>query len=347
MPHKRLIPPRITYVILALALSVLACALPAGGPTADNTARTDTPPVKVPRASPAGTVHPPAAGQQKYRTVHQSDPERSVVSDLSGQWLATFTNGAYTVTLAGPERTFTDPNGRNPVVSHVWVRTLPRPFDGQVDQDWLNKALADSSPDIFAIAMQYTAGAPLVQNGQGLQIAGPASYGPVKADDTREEGGDFNDYLGVAWKFGGKEHAPKADFLHSLDCSGFMRLVWGYRGGLPLSYSPDGGQSIPRHSWEILANAPGVVVIADDETQVSDFSKLEAGDLVFFHAKKEEHDPQIDHVGLFLGKDSGGHYRFISSRQTINGPTFGDVGGASLLDGGGLYAKSFRAARRF
>jgi hypothetical protein len=54
----------------------------------------------------------------------------------------------------------------------------------------------------------------------------------------------------------------------------------------------------------------------------------------------------IDHVGLYLGKDSAGNYRFISSRKTVNGPTMGDVGGKSVLNGTGLYAKTFVAARR-
>ena len=41
------------------------------------------------------------------------------------------------------------------------------------------------------------------------------------------------------------------------------------------------------------------------------------------------------------------NHRFISSRKSANGPTLGDTNGKSLLDGTGLYAKSFRAARRF
>jgi len=49
---------------------------------------------------------------------------------------------------------------------------------------------------------------------------------------------------------------------------------------------------------------------------------------------------------MYLGVDSGGHHRFVSSRKTANGPTLGDLGGKSLLDGTGHYAVSFRAARR-
>jgi hypothetical protein len=47
-----------------------------------------------------------------------------------------------------------------------------------------------------------------------------------------------------------------------------------------------------------------------------------------------------------MGKDVAGHPRFISSRKTADGPTFGDVGGRSTLDGTGLYASSLRAFRR-
>ncbi len=286
------------------------------------------------------------SAQEKYTYTRQSDPDRTEVTDPSGHWLATFTDNAHTVILTGPKRTFSDPNAKHPVVTSTWVRVLSKPFAGEVDEGWLANALQDTSPDVFAIAMQYVAGAPAISDDQGLQIAGEAKYGPVKEDDTREEGGDFNDYLGVPWTFDGRERQPKSDFFRSLDCSGFMRMVWGYRAGLPLVYKPDDGNAVPRHSWEILASAPGVIIIPDTEAQATDLARLSPGDLVFFHAKKEDHDPQIDHVGMYLGKDTGGHYRFISSRQTIDGPTFGDVAGSSLLDGTGLYARSFRAARR-
>ena len=55
----------------------------------------------------------------------------------------------------------------------------------------------------------------------------------------------------------------------------------------------------------------------------------------------------IEHSGIFLGVDSKGHYRFISSRSQANGPTFGDAGGTSILDGRDAYwAVRFRTARR-
>jgi hypothetical protein len=322
----------IFLVLLVITLAVLACNMPlaVGG-----------------KKSPATTSHA-TSETPSYHYTRLSDPPRTQVTDADGHWLATFTDNAYTVTLLGAQRTFSEPGAKNPVITNVWVRVLQAPFNGTADEDWLSRILNDQSPDVLAIAMQYITGAPPITASNGLQIAGKASYGPAKVDDTREEGGDFSDYLGIAWKFGEVTHQPKADFFQSLDCSGFMRMVWGYRSGLPLTYAPESGRSIPRHSWEILASGPGIVIIPDaNDTQITDFSHLQTGDLVFFHAKTETHDPQIDHVGMYLGQDTAGHYRFISSRQTIDGPTMGDIGGSSLLDGQGLYGRSFRAARRF
>jgi hypothetical protein len=36
---------------------------------------------------------------------------------------------------------------------------------------------------------------------------------------------------------------------------------------------------------------------------------------------------------MFLGVDAAGAYRLISSRKSINGPTFGDYAGRSVLNG--------------
>jgi len=358
-------------IVLVLTLTVLSCNMPAFVGTAGSNATptavaspSQIVAMALPSPTAAATLVSPTSKaatdvpqvtpslvtkeSKVYHLKQLSDPARTQVMDLDGHWLATFTDHAYTVTLLGAKRSFTEPSAKDPVTSTVWVRVLAEPFNGTVDEHWLSQALSDHSPDVLAIAMQYITGAQPITNKDGLQIAGKASYGPIKEDDTREEGGDFNDYLGIAWKFNGKTHQPDPAFSKSLDCSGFMRMVWGYRSGLPLTYTPDGGVSIPRHSWDILASGPGVMIIPDvDDTQITDFSRLETGDLVFFHAKTESHDPQIDHVGMYLGKDTGGNDRFISSRQKIDGPTMGDIGGGSILNGKGLYASSFRGARRY
>ena len=194
--------------------------------------------------------------------------------------------------------------------------------------------------------MQYIKNAPPVYDSSGLQIAGEAAYGPLLPDGSREEASDFSDYLGVPWQYPDRTRAAKPDHFRSLDCSGFMRMVWGYRSRLAFTYTPD-GVDVPRHSWEMLDSGPGIVVVPDTDQQLTDMTVLQPGDIVFFDAKQTDGGTRIDHVGMYLGKDSAGHSRFISSRQHEDGPTMGDAGGASLLDGTGLYARSFRAVRRW
>lgn len=55
---------------------------------------------------------------------------------------------------------------------------------------------------------------------------------------------------------------------------------------------------------------------------------------------------RLDHTGMYLGNDTEGHKVFISSREEANGPTIGDKGGASRLDGNGYYAAALRSAKR-
>ena len=289
------------------------------------------------------TVAGPVAAAGPYTLTQLSDPARTVVTDATGAWVATFTDGARTVALVGPARTFAEATAAHPVVSTTWVRLLAAPFAGTVDTAWLDAALADSSPDILAIAMQYVVGAPSLYNATGLRIAGDADYGPLQPDGTRQEGSDFNDSLGVAWTYGSTTDQPEADQFGSLDCSGFTRMIWGYRGGIPLILNPN-GVALPRRATQQHTSAPGVLTI-NSTVQVTDFTRLQPGDLVFFDADAGD-GPQSDHVGTYLGRDTGGHYRFISSRKSANGPTLGDTSGKSILDGTGYYAKAFRAARR-
>ena len=292
----------------------------------------------------------------KIRIKRHTRPDRTEVRDSTNNWLATFTDGAYTVTLAGPVRTFTESTAAPPVRHGVWIRTLPAPFEGNVDSDWLKSALKankQAAPDVAAIAMQYIAGAPVIFE-DDLQIAGDASYGPLK-NGEREEGSDFNDYLGIEWVYEEQVDKPEKRQRHSLDCSGFIRMVWGYRHHLPGNNCPttvplclkpqESHSAIPRRAFEMYDAAPGVVIVPDTKVQVKDFSKIGIGDFVFFDADESD-GTQIDHIGMYLGLDAGNHYRFISSRQGANGPTLGDFRGKSILDGTGLYARTFRAVRR-
>jgi cell wall-associated NlpC family hydrolase len=289
---------------------------------------------------------------------HLSDPERVEVRGASRRAIALFTQGAATVTLAGPTRTFSDPAGTARVRHGVWVRMLPRPFDGDVDWTWLGSALAanaDRRPDVLAIALQYVKGAPSLFAGE-LRIAGDACYGPLRRDGSRDEGSDFNDYLGIAWTYpDGEVDEPEARQERCLDCSGFVRMVFGYRRAfphagygisIPLSLRPVRDRSaLPRRAFEMLRGGPGRIIIRNDGMQVVDLSKVRIGDLVFFDAETDD-GTRIDHVGIYVGLDRRARHRFLSSREGANGPTMSDIRGASVLDGLGFYARAFRAVRR-
>jgi len=286
----------------------------------------------------------------------KASPRVVQVQNPVGRWVATFTERAYTVALAGPMRTFREPDVDPSVTHKVWIRTLPVPFTGKGDTAWLAYARRANQlriPDVLAIAMQYVKGASKIFEGD-LQIGGDARYGPMK-HGKREEGSDFNDYLGIEWTYPEKLDKPEKRQKHCLDCSGFIRMVRGYRHSLPgagyadtvpLCLDPRSDRSaMPRRAFEIYEAGPGVVIVPNTGIQVTEFSDLAVGDLVFFDADASD-GVRIDHVGMYLGVDAGGRHRFISSRKGANGPTFGDYRGRSTLDGTGLYAQSFRAIRR-
>lgn len=277
-------------------------------------------------------------------------PDAAPVAGLPGSELArvSFTLGAHTVRIAGPSRSFTDASHGTTatVVTDSYVYLLPRPYDGTVDDGWLAPRLAGTEPDLLAIAAQYLEGAPPRFDTNGLQIAGDGGYGTAI-------GADFNDYLGVAWSYpSGKIDPPQPAELRNLDCSGYTRIVFGFRGGLPLSIgTPSSRASLPRTAQQQLDWGPGVLVIPYTGARVVDLAPLRPGDLVFFDASDDGR--VIDHVGIYLGRDSLGHARMISSRNSMRGPVFRDGSGTdgestsrSILDGDGLYGRSLRAARR-
>jgi cell wall-associated NlpC family hydrolase len=290
------------------------------------------------------------------------NPERVEVFDGDAR-VATFTLGCYTVTMTGPERTFAETfvvNGERRLaqVTHTtWVRAAPGPVTENVDQRWLRHALAANdagTPDVLALGMQYVKDAPPITLGD-VQIAGDASYGPLQSDGSREEGSDFNDYLGLRWLYPSDPlDLPELRQKQCLDCSGYIRMIWGFRHHLPdtgyldtvpLCLDPKQGLALPRRAVQMCDDATGIVLIENTGEQVTNFGPLEIGDLLFFDADDNDGDA-IDHVGMYLGIDANGRHRFISSRKTADGPTLGDVGGPSLLDGTGLFARSFRAVRR-
>lgn len=279
-----------------------------------------------------------------------TSPARTVVRE-GGRVLAVFTDGARTVTIDGPKRTFSEPAATKAAVHTTsWVRLAPKPWEpGQEDApwftEWFAEARADTSPDVLEVATQYVIDAPAEKDGEGVRYRGDASFGPVKASGAgRKEQSDFFDYLGKPWTFPDAKGEPDDTRYGAVDCSGYVRLVYGYRMGMPLLGTNEPGPGLPRRAYAIAAHGPGVELVPNKQVRASAYGVLQPGDLVFFEV---EDDPEtLDHVGIYLGLDDGGHHRFISSRERINGPTLGDVGGTSLLDDGGHYSTAWRAARR-
>ncbi|MFJ3310535.1 C40 family peptidase [Streptomyces sp. NPDC086549] len=288
------------------------------------------------------------------------NPARTVARDRHGTVIATFTDGARTAVLTGPSRTFMEPRTTDAkVVTNSWVRLLPKAWARGAEQsdwfkDWLKTRLGSRDPDILVTAFDYVAGAPDRRNAAGLRYSGPARYGPRIIDDSgrarrgkRRMGSDFYDYLGVPWTFpDGVVRRPEKDRRRSIDCSGYVRLVYGYRSGLPLnSRNSPSGSGLQRTADGIAHGPLGVQVIPLTDRRPDVIQGLQPGDLVFFRTRKLS-GGRIGHVGIYLGLDTDDHPRFISSRKIANGPTMGDKGGTSRLDGEGYYARGLRGARR-
>lgn len=316
----------------------------------------------------------------------QSSPAR--VEVLNGNTVvATFTDKCYTVSMAGPSRTFTETNNvtgstnvKSYVMSHgTWVRKLTAPFNiatynsnptpqKEVLKQWLYDAVTANKngvPDVLETAMQYLEGAPSQSglfNNQAVQLYGDAKY---------SSGGDYNDYFQVTINYTNpwaKTDAPEANESLSLDCSGYMRMIWGARrnsagsytdGQIPLSIDKNdswdnSNMTMTRTSYAMYANSPGEIIIAHTGvTAMNLVSKLNIGDLVFFDDNIGTSSSKINHVGMYVGQwtkpgTATTYARFISSRTSINGPTMGDYKGASLLNYSitSKYSKTFCAARR-
>jgi hypothetical protein len=304
---------------------------------------------------PFGDGPVPTSG---YRFERRHAPARTVVRAPDGQVVATLTDGARTALLTGPTRTWDEPRTTSAVVrSNAWVRLMPGAWgDGKERtgwfREWLPKALADRSPDVIGVAFEYGDGAHDQRTASGLRYAGRAHFGPRVPGRSPtsfhylDEQSDFYDYLGIPWAFpDGTRKYPQQARYGDVDCSGFMRLVWGYRMGYPMHATNAPGIGLPRRAFAIATRAPGVLLIADSGRRPTDISSLQPGDLVFFSIDiGRPHG--IDHCGMYLGPDEEGHPRFYSSRSRANGPTMGDLAGRATLDGDGFYAQGLRMARR-
>ncbi|MFD9977358.1 NlpC/P60 family protein [Streptomyces sp. NPDC059017] len=265
-----------------------------------------------------------------------------------------------------------------PEVTHdLWVRLLDTPFDGTLApalerrlRDWAG----DTSPDALGYAamfLPHAAGAvdPVI----GTRVLGEAGYGPFNTttgDGTREIGADFWEYMGLdTWNFPNGEAPAQPENTGSqkrwagfLDCSGYVRMVYGHHMGIPMvNYRDFDGTNLPRESADQAAKGPGVVVAGLTAEGVPGqapppLDGLRVGDLVYFDAYDSAGDDEgagddrgtIDHVGIYLGRDQDGRRRFASSRKTPDGPTMADLGALSVLDAGTeLYSRSLRVIRRF
>jgi cell wall-associated NlpC family hydrolase len=286
-----------------------------------------------------------------------SSPARTVARSAAGDVVATFTDGARSAVLTGPSRTWREPRTTSATVtSDAHVRLMPDAWSKGREKSawfkgWFEKTLASTEPDILDTAFQYGDGAPAMRK-KGLRYAGDAQFGPIVPGESEQsfhfhdEKSDFYDYLGIPWTFSDGTHAsPEQARLGDVDCSGFMRLVWGYRSGFPLHNTNTAGVGLPRRAFAIASYAPGVVLVPDTQARPTDISLLQPGDLVFF-AINIGKPIAIDHCGLYIGLDDAGHPRFLSSRSQANGPTMGDLAGRATLDGDGFYAAGLRVARR-
>lgn len=289
------------------------------------------------------------------------NPARSVLRDGSGRIQAVFTDGARTATLTGPARTFEEPASTSSKVSTTdWVRLMPEPWKkGAEKEKWFKEWYAEyansKKDDLFAFAFQYVAGAPVKKDEQGIAYAGDANFGPLnttgaEGGDLRLEQSDFYDYLGVPYPFrDGATGTPEAMRAKSLDCSGFIRMVFGYRARYPLMSSDTSGDGLPRTANGMARSKEGADVLPlagiTPKDRPSNIDQLQPGDIVFFKLDARTKD-RLDHVGMVLGHDTEGHLIFVSSREEVNGPTIGDIGGVSRLDGNGYYAKTLRSAKR-
>jgi cell wall-associated NlpC family hydrolase len=296
-----------------------------------------------------------------YEFVRASNPPRTIVRSDTGQWRATFTDGSYTVRHSGPTRVFAEPvqsgitAGDQTVTHNSYVRVMTSkwPSGGIPTAAEVDALLARTDPDVFAVAMQYIHGAPTVTvadsnayTGQ-RRISGDAAYGP-------DVGADFNDHLGVDWNYGtawgGTDNNENSEYGR-LDCSGFVRMVFGYRMGMTLAKSGDERPSVAIARTSAMqadsTKSTGVSIIAPGSSKPTSFGNLAPGDLVFFDS--DGPDGTIDHVGIYLGVDDEGNDRVLSSRNSLLGPTMKDSASGSspsILNGSGWMPSGLRSARR-
>ncbi|MFC8764093.1 NlpC/P60 family protein [Streptomyces sp. NPDC057193] len=245
-----------------------------------------------------------------------------------------------------------------PTVTHSdWVRVLDQPFDGTwtpAVEAQIRAWAGSTAPDVLAYAAMFLPGAPAVNAGAGTaagkQVLGQAGYGYLDPQGNRYEGADFHEYMNLGWTFpDGTYTGPSSKQVGNLDCSGYTRMVFGYHHKVPLAAGSDtSGTRLPRKSRDMVDHAPGVRVDRTAGGTPPAAAQLQPGDLVLFNADSGDDSTTVtvDHVGIYLGRDTNGRRRFLSSRKTGNGPTMSDLAGSSTLDGTGTYATKLHTVHR-
>ncbi|MFD3534047.1 NlpC/P60 family protein [Streptomyces sp. NPDC058664] len=245
-----------------------------------------------------------------------------------------------------------------PTVTHGdWVRVLDQPFDGTWTpalETQIRAWAGSTAPDVLAFAAMFLPGAPAVTAGAGTaagrQVLGEAGYGYLDPQGNRYEGADFHEYMNTGWTFpDGTYTGPSSKQVGNLDCSGYTRMVFGYHHKVPLAAGADtSGTRLPRKSRDMVDHAPGARIDQTAGGAAPAAALLQPGDLLLFNADSGDDGPTVtvDHVGIYLGQDTNGKRRFLSSRKTGNGPTMSDLAGSSTLDGTGTYATKLHTVHR-
>ena len=101
----------------------------------------------------------------------------------------------------------------------------------------------------------------------------------------------------------------------SLDCSGFLRMVYGYRMGYPLRGTNTKGTGLPRRAYAIAGFGPGVQLVPNNGKRPGITSAPARRPVVLPRISRDRRDgpattTHIEHSGMYLGIDDRGHHRF-------------------------------------
>ena len=289
------------------------------------------------------------------------NPTRIEVSE-GGEWVATFTPGCYTVTLAGPERTFAETfrRGGATLASRSPTRPgcgrRPVPLD-QRGRRALAGPRAGREPGGHAGRSGHR---DAVRQGRARHerrrpgIAGDASYGPLDAEG--EAGGRvrlqrlpraplaLSDRAPGSPR-GAPEALPRLLGLHE-DGLGIPTPPpgAGYPDTVPLSIRPRRGRPCRVGRFEMYGGGPGWSSSPTPDPGDRLSASWPSGTSCSSTGRRRRHAARSRRHVPGRGSRRGAPVHL--QPQDPDGPTLGDAGGASVLDGSGHYATAFRAVRR-